>query len=553
MHTRTLVRRIAAGTPLVLAAAAAFVLSAPAASAHASWEDSSPFGGQASTGQLRFADDSITGGEWTDTDGAAFDSASDTLTAGQALSYTVSDVGVVAVGDNLSAHIEYASGAVVPEGIRDHISLAITTDPTTIAGASADSSGTQSVDLTVTLTADDGLNAAGTIDLSHLAVTLTNGASWTDTAALNAGTLTTAPLAPGGTVILRFDPAVEDDDIVGFYLDNPRPGTTIAWGIWNTAGTELETKAVDGLNSMDFSASPGANRDVKITGAFDGFGSAEQTESLIGSLTHVEGWTDDIGSTSAAYAFANATHLVSVSSMPSGITDASYAFHNAGSKATYALAIQNWDTANVTTMAHMFDGATSFNSWDIGSWKTANVTDMSYMFAGATSYSTPLYSWDTSRVTTMEGMFAGATAFTGDWWGNSIGLWNVSAVTNMDRMFTGAAVFNADLSGWNVSAVTSHVDFATGAALAPEHTPVWNDATESDRSRRSQPRADPAPTVPPAESTTDPIEAPKDDDGSDPDAGESTDPDADEPIDPDAGESTNPSPPASNDDAEATS
>merc|ERR1712194_135661 len=66
----------------------------------------------------------------------------------------------------------------------------------------------------------------------------------------------------------------------------------------------------------------------------------------------------------------------------------------------------NFDTAKVTTMRQMFDGASAFNqplSFD----DTSKVTDMYWMFIRASAFNQPL-SFDTSKVTDMDGMFMGA-------------------------------------------------------------------------------------------------------------------------------------------------
>ena len=78
----------------------------------------------------------------------------------------------------------------------------------------------------------------------------------------------------------------------------------------------------------------------------------------------------------------------------SRITDMSCLFsrHNAGGcggsatgKSTCNPDIGSWVTSAVTTMRHMFRGASSFDK-DISSWDTSAVLDMSYMFYKATSF-----------------------------------------------------------------------------------------------------------------------------------------------------------------------
>lgn len=464
--------------PAVALPAAILLSLLSALPAHANWSDGAGVGTQSSTGHLSFADDTITDGTWHDADGSVIDPASDTLGAGSSVVYTVA-TSVLAAGDNLTATIGYDSGAQIPESIRDDVTLTVTSAPGTIRGSASDASGTQRISIDVRVDAADSLGAAATIDLSSLVISLTNGSEWRDTVTLDAGTISTATPAPGGTMNLRFSHSADDDGVMGFYLSNPAPGTLINWGLW-VDGNEVVTEAKNGLNSMDYSSSATAQPYITIHGAFRGFGSPKQDESLIGALTLVNGWNDDFGSTSARYAFKDATHLQQVQGMPEGITDASYAFENAGSRSTSPMRLDGWKAQNATTMSHMFDGATTFNIWAL-QWSTSKVTDMSHMFDGATAFNADISSWDTSSVTTMAGMFSGASSF------------------------------SRDLSRWNVSAVTDHRDFATGSKLTEAQLPVWPDADTRSASTdpkepSEQPSRDPEPGKPAPEEPTTPEE-----------------------------------------------
>ena len=48
--------------------------------------------------------------------------------------------------------------------------------------------------------------------------------------------------------------------------------------------------------------------------------------------------------------------------------------------------IEKWDTSQVTSMEHLFDGATKLTSLNLGSWDTRNVTTMYTMFQNTTFY-----------------------------------------------------------------------------------------------------------------------------------------------------------------------
>lgn len=106
-----------------------------------------------------------------------------------------------------------------------------------------------------------------------------------------------------------------------------------------------------------------------------------------------------------------------------------------------------WNVSSVTTMANMFEGASSFNQ-SLDSWNVSSVVDMSYMFKSAASFNQPLNSWDVSSVTDMSTMFQYARSFN-----QSLDSWNVSSVTDMSSMFRYATAFNQPLNSWNVSSV----------------------------------------------------------------------------------------------------
>ena len=114
--------------------------------------------------------------------------------------------------------------------------------------------------------------------------------------------------------------------------------------------------------------------------------------------------------------------------------------------------LSGWKTANVTTIAQMFQEAAKFtNGGDpgIGNWATGNVTSMADAFDRASSFNHDLSGWNTSKVSNMSAMFYGASSFNGN-----VSSWNTSKVTNMSSMFKSASAFNRDLSHFDVGSVT---------------------------------------------------------------------------------------------------
>ena len=195
--------------------------------------------------------------------------------------------------------------------------------------------------------------------------------------------------------------------------------------------------------------------------------------------------------------------------------------------ATFNQDISSWDTSAVTDMESMFAGAIAFNqdisSWDTSavttmekmffklnapfmtfnnggaplSWgaNTAKVTNMHAMFQGAASFNQPIGDWDTSAVTSMWHMFDKAAAFNQD-----ISNWNTGAVTNFESMFQGATVFNNNNNGafddWNVSKATNMQWMFKDALAFNLYIGSWNTAKVEDMEGMFMITQPPAPAPP---------------------------------------------------------
>ncbi|MDO5980798.1 BspA family leucine-rich repeat surface protein [Flavivirga spongiicola] len=174
---------------------------------------------------------------------------------------------------------------------------------------------------------------------------------------------------------------------------------------------------------------------------------------------------------SAFYGCANLAGQASDAPDLSNVTDMAYMFRGATS---FNQDIGNWDVSNVTTMSVMFYNATSFNQ-DIGDWDVSKVTTMSYMFNGATSFNQDIGDWDVSKVNNMSVMFKGATSFNQD-----IGNWDTSNVTGMAYMFSSAFSFNQDIGNWNTSNVTGMAHMFAVATSFNQDIGNWNVSKVTD-------------------------------------------------------------------------
>ncbi|KAF3977827.1 MAG: BspA family leucine-rich repeat surface protein, partial [Methylococcales symbiont of Iophon sp. n. MRB-2018] len=130
--------------------------------------------------------------------------------------------------------------------------------------------------------------------------------------------------------------------------------------------------------------------------------------------------------------------------------------------------IQQWGTANWTSMADAFFGASAMTMSASDSPNLDGVTDMSGMFLSARAFNQDIGGWNVARVTDMSRMFSNARAFNQD-----IGSWNVARVTDMPRMFSNARAFNQDIGGWNIARVTDMSNMFSNADAFNQNLGRW--------------------------------------------------------------------------------
>lgn len=211
-------------------------------------------------------------------------------------------------------------------------------------------------------------------------------------------------------------------------------------------------------------ASPGQYK-VRISGVFPRYHTNNLGDRL--KLLSIDQW-GDIQWTSMEGAFFGANNLeMKATDTPdlSRVISLMNMFRETSVGA--APANWNWDTRNVTNMAHMFDGATLFNQ-PIDSWNTANVVDMQRMFNDARSFNQPLASWDVSKVTNMQSMFDKSP------FNQPIGNWNVSKVENMSYMFLRNTAFNQPIGDWNTASLKYINNMFDGASAFDQPLISWD-------------------------------------------------------------------------------
>ena len=129
------------------------------------------------------------------------------------------------------------------------------------------------------------------------------------------------------------------------------------------------------------------------------------------------------------------------------VVNMSYMFNY--SKAT-SIDLSSFDTSNVISMNHMFDGVLSVTNLNLSTFDTSNVTNMAGMFEGVSVTSLDLSSFDTSNVTDMSQMFLESEDLTNV----NLSSFDTSNVTDMSAMFDWTQITNLDLSNFDTSSVT---------------------------------------------------------------------------------------------------
>ena len=142
-------------------------------------------------------------------------------------------------------------------------------------------------------------------------------------------------------------------------------------------------------------------------------------------------------------------------------------FNNGGDKDKIRT-IRQWGTNVWSSMAGSFAGCTNLTiETGAGQPDLSKVTSMAAMFQGATSFNQPIGDWDVSNVTDMANMFQNASEFNQPIGGNQpLGGWDVSSVTDMTAMFNNARMFDQDLGAWDVGKVETMRDMFNGVTLS---------------------------------------------------------------------------------------
>ena len=241
-----------------------------------------------------------------------------------------------------------------------------------------------------------------------------------------------------------------------------------------------------------FQGAEAFNQDV--TG-FDMWDVTSTATMFAGAIAFNNGCATGVTTCPMVFAGGNTANLATIASMFEGAT----AFNQN---------VASWDTADLTTMHYAFSEAAAFNNGCADGvytcpldWNTHLVTNMNNSLRLATKFNQSLSFWDTFSVLNFGAMFYGAGVFNNgcaaddpscslDWGTNSatnmyqmfanayefdqsLSLFDTSNVTNMDSMFLDAWKFDHDLSMWDVSSVTTIDSMFRRAGVFNQDLSVW--------------------------------------------------------------------------------
>lgn len=246
----------------------------------------------------------------------------------------------------------------------------------------------------------------------------------------------------------------------------------IDWG----DGT-LQDVSTDGVVEHTYSGrSIDGERIIRLNGSLETFGSWTNTYTGAELIKSIDSW-GDLGITKFVSAFKGASNLTSVpNSLPIEVTTIQGMFTDATS--FNDASVTSWNVSNVTGMARLFKGASSFNQ-DISDWDVSKVTGFGLTFQDAIAFNQDISGWTVSSSTYMVDMFNGATNFN-----QNLGEWPISGVTNMARMFNGTALstqnYSNTLIGWaQQSGLQSGVNLGANAKYTSEAKSSRNTLTNT--------------------------------------------------------------------------
>ena len=179
--------------------------------------------------------------------------------------------------------------------------------------------------------------------------------------------------------------------------------------------------------------------------------------SKISDLTSISNW-DVSKVTSMEHTFQQASQITTLEGLrnwdTSSLVNISYMFYLANGITTTE-PIKNWDTSKVENCEGTFLQMSALTTINLSGWNTGNVTTMENMFGSSASINSleGISNFDTSNVTTMKSMFYGVTGVTTT---APIKDWNVTKVQTLESTFGGMTnLATADLSGWVTTSLTN--------------------------------------------------------------------------------------------------
>ena len=194
------------------------------------------------------------------------------------------------------------------------------------------------------------------------------------------------------------------------------------------------------------------------------FGAFDHTK--ISNLTPLQNWNVTKPQTySNLFAYTNITNLDALSQWQTNGATSFYGTFS-GTHLTDISGIRNWNTAKITELNYTFKGQTGLTNFSpISGWVLPVVNSLKGTFqnTGITDL-TQISGWNTANVTNMEDLFNGASNVTSL---NGLGGWNVEKLRILNRTFknmTNLANISA-LSGWTTTSLNDLTETFYGDSL----------------------------------------------------------------------------------------